>query len=407
MPTLRAPGSARPPLLARLRVGTKLMLLVLLPVCVLVGFTTLTAVADWRAANELQNFQAAARLSVATAGLADRLAAERTAAVLLRLRPTAQARAGLAAAQHDVNQALHQAGERAAGGTGPRMWPGRLGAVSRQLGALRLQTAAGSLPVQQIARSYSVIVSDLINTVEGLVAGRPTPVLAGRPMYTWRSCRRSRLPNANAWTWPQYSAVPGTPSCPRPADGRRWRAPSSAPSARTPQEGLSADLEGVLSACPASPSRRCVMHPCQSPDYRRAHLAGQTWLDASGTRIDGLRQLERGAASNLAATASQDLHATRASGIRDLGLLLAVLAAVAALALALRRSITRPLSEVSAGARMLSSGDLAFDVSYAGRDEIGDVATAFRDLRVTAERLAGEYPGNERCHQRQPAGPSR
>ena len=38
----------------------------------------------------------------------------------------------------------------------------------------------------------------------------------------------------------------------------------------------------------------------------------------------------------------------------------------------------------------MSSGDLAFDVSYAGRDEIGDVAAAFRDLHVTAERLAGE-----------------
>jgi len=29
-------------------------------------------------------------------------------------------------------------------------------------------------------------------------------------------------------------------------------------------------------------------------------------------------------------------------------------------------------------------------VSYAGRDEIGDVAAAFRDLHVTAERLVGE-----------------
>jgi len=56
----------------------------------------------------------------------------------------------------------------------------------------------------------------------------------------------------------------------------------------------------------------------------------------------------------------------------------------------LRRSITRPLSEVWQGARTLSSGDLAFDVSYAGSDEIGDVAAAFRDLHVTAERLAGE-----------------
>ena len=67
-----------------------------------------------------------------------------------------------------------------------------------------------------------------------------------------------------------------------------------------------------------------------------------------------------------------------------------MLSVVTALGLVLRRSITRPLSEVWQGARTLSSGDLAFDVSYAGRDEIGDVAAAFRDLHVTAERLVGE-----------------
>ena len=39
---------------------------------------------------------------------------------------------------------------------------------------------------------------------------------------------------------------------------------------------------------------------------------------------------------------------------------------------------------------MLSAGQLASGVSYAGRDEIGDVAAAFRDLHVTAERLAEE-----------------
>src|SRR5437762_3070611 len=89
-------------------------------------------------------------------------------------------------------------------------------------------------------------------------------------------------------------------------------------------------------------------------------------------------------------TRSRRPAAARAGGLRNLGLLLAVLSVVTALGLVLRRSITRPLSEVSEGARTLSSGDLAFDVSYAGRDEIGDVAAAFRDLHVTAERLAAE-----------------
>ena len=67
-----------------------------------------------------------------------------------------------------------------------------------------------------------------------------------------------------------------------------------------------------------------------------------------------------------------------------------MLAVVAALALVLRRSITRPLAEVSGSARALSGGDLSADVDYVGRDEIGDVAEAFRDLHVTTERLAAE-----------------
>jgi PAS domain S-box-containing protein len=250
MPGPRTAASTRTPLLARLKVGTKLMLLVLLPVCVLLAFTSLTAVADWRSANELRNFRTATQLSFATAGFADQLAAERTTAVLLRLRPGAQAEAGLVSAQREVNQALQQAEGSAA---------------------------------QQVRDEFLT-----------------------------------------------------------------------------------------------------------DPRSAVAHTSLATWLDASGARIDGLRSLESGAASDLAASASRDLHAAQASGIRDLSLSLAVLAIVAALALALRWSITRPLSEVSEGARTLSSGDLAFDVSYAGRDEIGDVAAAFRDLHVTAERLVGE-----------------
>jgi hypothetical protein len=104
---VRKPDPGRIAPLARLKVGTKLMLLVLLPVCVLLGFTGFTALADWHAASQLQDFRAATRLSFATAGVAGQLATERTAAAMVRLRPGAQAQAGLGAAQRDVNQALH------------------------------------------------------------------------------------------------------------------------------------------------------------------------------------------------------------------------------------------------------------------------------------------------------------
>jgi methyl-accepting chemotaxis protein len=60
------------------------------------------------------------------------------------------------------------------------------------------------------------------------------------------------------------------------------------------------------------------------------------------------------------------------------------------LTLVLRRSITRPLAQVAGSARALSGGDLSADVDYVGRDEIGDVADAFRAVHVTSERLAAE-----------------
>ena len=120
------PGDTRIPPLARLKVGTKLMLLVLLPVCVLLGFTGLTALADWHAASQLQDFRAATRLSFATAGVAGQLATERTAVAMVRLRPGAEAQAGLGVAQRDVNQALHQAQDSAVdwhGSTDVAGWP--------------------------------------------------------------------------------------------------------------------------------------------------------------------------------------------------------------------------------------------------------------------------------------------
>ena len=390
MPGLRAAASTRTSLLTRLKVGTKLMLLVLLPVCVLLAFTGVTAVADWRSANELRNFRTATQLSFATAGVADQLAAERTAAVLLRLRPDGQTEAGLALTQRDTNQALRQAERNAASWYGTVDVAGRLDAVRRQLGALRLQVAAGSLSVQEITDSYSVIVSNLITTVGGLIAGRPTQA-SGRAADAYlailqaiEAAQRERVDVAAALVAPGPDPT---------AAASRWATLESAELDVFRQNAsgrLTADLEGVLFGSAGITVQQVRDAFRTDPRSAVAHTSLGTWLDASGTRIDGLRSLESGAAGDLAVSALSDFNSARAGGIRDLILSLAVLAIVAALALALRRSITRPLSEVSKGARTLSGGDLTFDVSYAGRDEIGDVAAAFRDLHVTAERLAGE-----------------
>ena len=390
MPGLRAVSRAPALLLAQLKVGTKLMLLVLLPVCVLLGFASVNVLADWRFANELGSYQTATQMSFATAALADQLAAERTAAVLQAVRPSAQNEAGLASAQQDVDKALHQAEDRAAGWSGTIDVAGRLEAASRQLGALRLQVSAGSLSAEEISDSYSVITNNLLSTVGGLIAGRPTQA-SGRAADAYlailqavEAAQRERADVAAELVAPGPDPT---------AAASRWATLESADLDTfrlNATEQLTADLEAVLFEAAGITVQQVRDAFLANPVSAVAHTSLATWLSASGTRIDGMRSLASGSADDLAATAAQDLRAARTGGIRDVGILLAVLVIVAALALTLRRSITRPLREVSEGARTLSGGDLTFDVSYAGRDEIGDVAAAFRDLHVTAERLADE-----------------
>ena len=391
---MRNPDPGRIAPLARLKVGTKLMLLVLLPVCVLLGFTGFTALADWHAASQLQDFRAATRLSFATAGVAGQLATERTAAAMVRLRPGAQAQAGLGAAQRDVNQALHHAQDSAADWHGSVDVAGRLALARKQLAALRLRAAGGSLSVPDISASYGTRVNDLIGTVGDLIEDRPpqssgqTPDAYLAMLQAIEAAQRERV---------DVAAVLGAPRDQTALDQitatSRWATLEGAELGTFRQNApgrLAADLDAVLRT-PAGIAVRTVRDDILArPRAAVAHTSLGAWLNATGTRIGGLGQLESGTGRDLATTASRDLHAARAGGLRNLGLLLAVLSVVTALGLVLRRSITQPLSEVSEGARTLSSGDLAFDVSYAGRDEIGDVAAAFRDLHVTAERLVDE-----------------
>jgi len=173
MPTSSVPDSARIPLLARLKVGTKLMLLVLLPVGVLLGFTTTSAVEDFSAAGQQQDFRAATQLSFGTAAVADQLAGERTAAAMLRLRPGEQARVALRTAQRDVDQALSRARASAAGRPGSADAAGHLVTVRRQLVSLRLQVAGDTLSVLDISSSYSAIVAGLISTSGALIQDKP------------------------------------------------------------------------------------------------------------------------------------------------------------------------------------------------------------------------------------------
>jgi hypothetical protein len=98
-----------------MRVGTKLMLLVLLPVTSLIAFASIAAVSQWKAADRLRDFRSAARLSFASADAAEALADERTAETLHRLGVGSADASQLTAARLAVDAALRRAAPRAPG----------------------------------------------------------------------------------------------------------------------------------------------------------------------------------------------------------------------------------------------------------------------------------------------------
>ena len=133
------------PFLARLRVGPKLMLLVLLPVTVLLSFTAFAAMAQWEEARTLSHFDTAIEVSFATSDVAGAVARERIAAVEARLSAGPDTLRGRAEAQRITDHALRRAFGEAVDRQPEPDVAGVLDAVRRQLHALRVQTGTGSL----------------------------------------------------------------------------------------------------------------------------------------------------------------------------------------------------------------------------------------------------------------------
>lgn len=362
------------------------MLLVLLPASALVAFASVAAVRDWRAADRLRDFRSATRLSFASAGAASEIADERTMVVLGRLGVRSVDRRPVADAERAVDAALRRAAPPRGELAGVDV-AARLRTVRRRLATLRLQTAGGSLGPNEIVEDYGVIARGLLGVVRDLDSGRPSRA-TGRAADTYvalvqaiEAAAMERVSQAAALLrGPALVRVRGVIVEANALDDFRENA--------APR--LVAELDALLSEPASSTVERVREVMVREPQSVQRRVSVRRWLTASGTRLGALRRLERDAAGELAATASADLDAARASAVREVGASVGVLIFVAGLGFLLSRSITRPLGEVSAGARMLSAGQVASDVSYRGRDEIGEVAAAFRDLHVTSERLAEE-----------------
>jgi PAS domain S-box-containing protein len=370
-----------------MRVRTKLMLLVLIPLSGLLVFATVAAIGDWRAGDRLRDFRSANRVSFAAADAAGATARERMAATLDRLGVRSVDPRAIAASQRLVDAALRRASEQGNGEHAPVDVAARLEPLGRQLSSLREQVASGSVGLQAMIEDYGVIARGLFGVVRDLDSGRPTR-RSGEAADAYVALVQAREAAEMERATLGAALVRGTESV--RVRGVVLEAAALDTFRQYAGRRLVSELNTLLSE-PASTTVQTVRDLLiQHPSTLRAQMSLRRWLAASGTRLRGLRRLERDTATASVATASADLASARADARREIAASLAVLVFVAGFGFLLSRSITRPLEEVSEGARTLSAGESPSSVSYAGRDEIGDVAAAFRDLQSTADRLAAE-----------------
>ena len=373
-----------------MRVGTKLLLLAMLPVCCVAALVVVAAVSDFRTAAQLSSYRDEARLSFALAPLAVDLAHERRAAVLVRADPGRAQDAQFAGYEHATTQAFEQARARAVRVPAKIDLVGGLDAARRQRQALVLQLDAGSLSPQQAVAGYSLITQKVLGLAATLDGDAPSPSSAraaaayGSILQAIESASRERVfvvtLLARRGPRPQPTASPWSEL--ESAELSAFRQSAAGP--------LVADLDAVLFSPAGTAVQRFRDELAADPAAALRRTSLQQWVSTSGTRIDALRGVGAAAGRSLNGVVSDELDGAHTRAVRDVALSLAVLVLVTALALALRRSITRPLGEVSAAARGLAHGDIAAGVVYDSRDEIGDVAAAFRDVHATAERLVDE-----------------
>lgn len=366
------------------------MLLVLLPVSGLLAFTVFSAVTDWREARTLRDFRTATRVSFALTALTEALARERLAEVLVAAAPDRRGvTAERDAARRATDRALTAARDGAADGTGQPDVLGQLDAKGRQLFATRVEAGGGSFTATETEQTYASLTNDLLNTVHHLDSGRPSRA-SGRAADGYLAALEAieAADRERADLAVLFATGPGNAAA---TTGDPWQALEAA-QLDTFRQNVSGRLKVRLSGVLLQPAGRTVRAT------REALAAGDTaklpslerWLAASTGRLAALRAIADAAEDELATAADRDLRAVKDRGERELGLSVVVLLAVTVLALALRRSINRPLTEVSGGAKALADGDLSYDIRYTGRDEIGDVADTFRELHVTSERFAAE-----------------
>jgi diguanylate cyclase (GGDEF)-like protein len=126
----------------------------------------------------------------------------------------------------------------------------------------------------------------------------------------------------------------------------------------------------------------------------------KNWLPAADRRIEELRVLAKEQDRSIRALASRSSAAALRHFWSSPIFSAATLCLCSLFITILRRAITQPLMEVTQAAQSLSQGEIPENLTYRGTDEIGEVADSFRSLQNTLQMLSREIEEPNRALQR-------
>jgi len=380
--------------LRQMRVGTKVVLAVMLPVCTLLAFAVASAIFETWNTEHASSYRAKVRLSFAVSQVADALGNERLAAVLTRLKPGAASRAQFAAAERLTTSAFQQATRQAAHGAAPGGVAASLSTAWRRREALVRRLYQPSLSSEEVVNTYGALTKRLFDATAGLLVGGPSVVSS--------QAANAYLPLTEAIESASHDAlfVASLIALHRSASPSPWYALETGQLDDFSQRAagpLVAQLRSILASPPALAVQRLESQLVSNTGATVRGISLRRWLSTSAATAAALRALADRDRHSLSPVLAHEVDAPRVRGIRNLGLALVILMVVGALALAVRRSIVGPLSETSVAARKLSRGDLTAEVTYSSPDEIGEVVAAFRDVQATVNRLVEEIADQNRA----------
>lgn len=374
--------------LARLRVGTRVVLLLLIPMTALL---VVTGVANWNGvsrARQLEQFQRRAEASFDVSPIAEAVAHERSSAIRTSLltetpRSTTQA-------QHTrVDRLIATVSRTATEGGDTEDLKGRLSAVSRQLFALRLRVPA--MTTADIQQDYGQAIDTLESLQRDLTAEPPTRDVATAAFadLAMRSAieaaRREQLD-----IWALLQAKERSPE--QAAFSARWAAleqaslnayRTSAPSSDT------AELNAALFGPPGLYVRQ-TRDRLSRGEFTSAPGAAAQWWERSGARLSMLQRIRGQSRRAVQGSVEAGLAAAWSGVWATLALSILVVVAVLGLGLLLRRSIAGSLQQLSRSARALSDGELDVAIDTEGRDEIAAVGQALAAVRTMNRQLVDE-----------------